>query len=53
MNVPSASAPTAPPTGQKAPKAAEAIRAAELGPALKRNRILQRVLAARKRLPRT
>ena len=34
-------------------RAHDEIRAPELGPALKRDRLLQRVLAARKRLPET
>jgi hypothetical protein len=34
-------------------KAHEEIRGPELGPAIKRDRLLRRVLAARKRLPET
>lgn len=44
----------APPAGLSSKdivKAGEEIRGPELGPARKRERLLQRVLAARKRLP--
>jgi hypothetical protein len=52
MNTLSASVPAS--SGNKdSLRLAEAIRATDLGPALKRDRLLQRVRAARRRLPRT
>jgi hypothetical protein len=39
------------PSSKEVPTAPQTIRARELGPPPKRDRLLQRVLAARKRLP--
>lgn len=46
-------APPAPLGSNDVKKTQEELRASDLGPALKRERLLQRVRAARKRLPGT